>query len=475
MARAVLIIEDERVLAKNLCAYLVRQGYEAEAVESGREGLARIESFHPDVVLLDYSLPDINGLEILAELQARQNRTKVIMMTGHGSVGIAVQAMKQGAYDYLSKPVSLGEIKLLLDKACGAERLESTLSYYRGREASESGLAKLLGTSPPMMAMKEMITRVIRAERALTDGELPAVLITGETGTGKELVARALHYEGLRRERPFVEINCASIPSPLLEAELFGYEKGAFTDARERKLGLTEMADGGTLFLDEVGELEAGIQAKLLKLLEDKTVRRIGGLREQKVNVRIVAATNQDLERMVRDGRFRSDLFFRLRIIHIGMPTLRARGNDILLLARRFLSLHGARYGKGQMRFSPEAEQQLLEYAWPGNVRELRNAIEQTVLMASTDVIEPLHLPFCHILATPRERDAEPRWASEQTGPSVPAHASENFSLQEVERALVAQALQRTAGNVTRAAKLLGLSRDTLRYRMEKYGIKPSI
>jgi DNA-binding NtrC family response regulator len=321
-----------------------------------------------------------------------------------------------------------------------------------------------------MVATKEMIGRLIRAECALTDGEPPAVLITGETGTGKELVARALHYDGARRERPFVEINCASIPGPLLEAELFGYEKGAFTDARERKLGLAETADGGTLFLDEVAELEATMQAKLLKLLEDKTIRRVGGLREHKVDVRIIAATNQDLERMVRDGRFRSDLFFRLRIVHIGLPPLRVRGNDILLLAQRFLSLHSARYGKAPMRFSPQAEQQLLTYAWPGNVRELRNAIEQTVLMASADVVQPLHLPFCRTLAMPHY-EVLAHAPAEPTALPVSAPEAQNFSLLEVERSLLAQALQRTAGNVTRAAKLLGLSRDTLRYRMGKYRI----
>ncbi len=463
MSRAILIIDDEATLAKNIKTYLSKHGYEAQIAASGEEGLAQLDRFGPDVVLLDYQMPGLDGLEVLRRIRADAPHVKVIMMTGHGGVQVAVEAMKAGAHDYLTKPVALGELKLLLDKAVGQERLEGALTYYQSRQAERSGLHKLLGESPPMLALKRKIHQFVEAEQRLVDGEPPAVLVTGETGTGKELVARAFHFEGPRRDKPFVEINCAAIPAPLLEAELFGFERGAFTDARERKLGLVETADGGTLFLDEIGEMELPLQAKLLKLLEDKTVRRLGGLRDQKVDIRIVAATNQSLEERMRDGRFRSDLFFRLRIIHVRLPPLRERDEDVILLARAFLDGHGRRYGKTGLRFTPAAEQALRHYSWPGNVRELRNSVEHAVLLAETASVEPQHLALCPAL-TPAPSDR----AADDLSPGQP-FPERGIDLERIEQDLLVRALQHTGGNVTRAAKLLGLSRDTLRYRMEKY------
>jgi two-component system response regulator AtoC len=470
MARAILIVEDETVLAKNMQTYLLREGFDVEVAATGEEALACVETFHPDVILLDYSLPNMNGLEVLNRLRQSECHAKVIMVTGQGSVESAVEAMKLGAYDYLTKPVALSELKLVIDRAAGTERLASALHYYHDKEARESGLAKLTGNSPPMMALKDTIRRLLDAEKRLLEGEPPAVLITGDTGTGKELVARALHFDGTRHDKPFIELNCASIPGALLEAELFGYEKGAFTDAKERKMGLVEAADGGTLFLDEIGEVEPSVQVKLLKLLEEKTVRRVGGLREQKVNIRVIAATNRNLEKMVHEGKFRSDLFFRLRIVYISLPPLRARQNDVLLLARRFLTQHGARYGKPMLRFTELAEKRLLEYSWPGNVRELRNAIEQAVLVAQGDVVEAESFAFCHTLD---RSAASAKPAEARSSATEPPHAAvpDTMNLEEVERHMLSHALVKTAGNVTRAAKLLGLTRDMLRYRMEKYGI----
>ncbi|MBK7541030.1 MAG: sigma-54-dependent Fis family transcriptional regulator [Candidatus Competibacteraceae bacterium] len=463
MSNAILIIDDEATLAKNVKTYLARHGYEAQAAASGEEGLAQLDHFKPDVVLLDFQMEGMNGLDVLRRIRAEAPHIKVIMLTGHGGVEVAVEAMKAGAYDYLTKPVVLGELKRLLDKAVGQDRLESALSYYQGRQAEQSGLNKLLGESPPMLALKHKIRQFIEAERRLIDGEPPAVLITGETGTGKELVARAFHFEGPRQRQPFVEINCAAIPAQLLETELFGFERGAFTDAKERKLGLVEMADGGTLFLDEIGEMQLSLQAKLLKLLEDKTVRRLGSLRDQKVNLRIIAATNQSLEERVQQGQFRSDLFFRLRIIHIALPSLRERAEDIILLARAFLDSHGKRYGKPALRFTAAAEQALCHYTWPGNVRELRNGIEHAVLLAEDTHIEPQHLAVCPAL-TPAPPSAAPSTLA--AGQNFP---QEGIDLERLEQELIVQALQHTGWNVSRAAKLLGLSRDTLRYRMEKY------
>lgn len=464
MPYGILIIEDETTLAKNMKIYLERYEYEVRVAQTAEEGIQQLEAFKPDVTLLDLHLPGMNGLDALARIRQIDPQAKVVLITAHGSVETAVDAMKAGAYDFLSKPLILAKLKILLDKAVGQTRLERTLSYHQEKESGHSRLSALLGASAPMLSLKEQIAQVIEAERSLKDSDPPAVLITGETGTGKELVARALHYNGARKNQPFVEVNCAAIPSHLLEAELFGYERGAFTDAKDRKIGLFEAADGGTLFLDEIGEIELSLQSKLLKSIEDKVIRRLGNLREQRVNVRIIVATNQSLEESVRQGKFRPDLFFRLRIIHLKLPPLRERGRDILLLADHFLNLHCQRYGKGKMRFSEAAKKALLNYGWPGNVRELRNMIEQIVLLSRQEVIEPGQLVLTSdlIRSEKKEGDDSRGWGRLQ----IP---SEGISIEEVERDLVVQALEQTGGNVTRAAKLLGLSRDTLRYRMEKY------
>jgi len=463
MANGVLIIEDETVLAKNIRLYLERSGFDVRTAESAEDGLQQIEEFRPDVVLLDYQLPGRNGLDFLAQLHRQDPGIPVIMLTGQASVDMAVEAMKLGAVDFLTKPLILGKLKLVIDKVLGAERTEKALAYYRDRENQGSGIARLLGESHPIRQLKDMVQRLLEAEAALGDDEPPAVLITGETGTGKEVLARAIHYDGPRKSGPFIELNCGSIPAQLLEAELFGHERGAFTDAKERKLGLVEAADGGTLFLDEIGDMDVALQVKLLKLLEEKSIRRLGSVRDQKVNVRIVAATHQPLEQLVSEGRFRSDLFFRLRIVQLSLPALRERGHDILLLARHFLAHQSGRYHKGPLRFSAEAEKAMLAYPWPGNVRELRNVIEQTVLMAIDPVIEPSHLPFCAVLGG--------AMTGSTTIPTASSPVESDLTLEHAEREMLSQALNKTAWNVTHAARLLGVSRDTLRYRLDKHGL----
>jgi two-component system response regulator AtoC len=460
MSGAVLIIEDEATLAKNIRTYLARAGFDAVVAETAEIGLAELERFKPDVVLMDFNLPGMNGVEALARVRAMAPGIPVVMVTGHGTVEIAVEAMKAGAYDFVTKPVPLARLRILLERAIGQERQAQALSYYHRRDAAQGGLEALIGESQPMQLLKARITHLLQAEQNLRDTDAPAVLITGETGTGKELVARALHYTGPRRDNPFVEINCAAIPSQLLESELFGHERGAFTDARERKIGLVETAAGGTLFLDEIGDLDLGLQAKLLKLLEEKTVRRVGGLRDQKVDVRIVAATHRSLEDQVRAERFRADLYFRLRIIELKVPPLRARGDDVLVLARRFLDLHAARYGRGTLTLSREAEQLLRRHRWPGNVRELRNLMEQAVLLGTGDMLTGDDL---HLSPVPLSEEGLGTVASTDSG----------MRLEEVERSLLVNALQKTGFNVTRAARLLGITRDTLRYRIEKHGLGP--
>jgi transcriptional regulator with GAF, ATPase, and Fis domain len=328
----------------------------------------------------------------------------------------------------------------------------------------------MIGESAPMMELKDSLRRLIAAEHLLADNDPPSVLIVGETGTGKALVARALHFEGKRGAQPFIEINCAAMPSHLLEAELFGYERGAFTDAKVRKPGLLEAADGGTVFLDEIGEAELSFQSKLLKVLEEKRLRRLGGLHEISVNFRIIAATNQDLELRVQEGKFRSDLYFRLRTMPLNVPPLRKRGHDVLLLAKNYLNLHGARYRKPGLFFTPSAELTLLSWPWPGNVRELRNTLEHVVLMAREDAIGESHLAK---LISPEGMHIEPKMpayaASAPASGSVP---TDELNLEKLERECLVRALQNARWNVTQAAKLLGLSRDTLRYRMEKYSLK---
>lgn len=466
MERSVLIVEDDEVLADNIRTYLERKGYEAMLCETAEQALDIFANQPPDVLLTDYCLPGMSGIELIRRARGLDAKVKAVMMTAHGNVQGAVEAMKAGACDYLTKPVVLAELKLLIEKAVEAQQLEHSLSFYRQRDARGAGLDALLGDSSPVRGLKSMVRQVLEAECHMTDGELPAVLISGETGTGKELVARALHYDGVRRDGPFVEVNCASIPSHLLEAELFGHEKGAYTDAKERRVGLVEAADGGTLFLDEVGEIEMPLQAKLLKLLEDHSIRRLGSVKERKIDLRIISATNCDLEQMVQEGRFRRDLYYRLRIIAVDVPPLRERGDDILRLARHFLALHGRRYGKPDLSFSIEAEVALLRYDWPGNVRELRNLLEQVVLLAPGALIKPvqLNLPAgsddcaAHPCADPTPADA----AEPEGSPSLP----------EIERELVLRMLDKTDWNVTKSARLLGLSRDMLRYRIEKLGLE---
>jgi DNA-binding NtrC family response regulator len=465
---AILIVEDEQTLAKNMRRYLENAEFEVEVASSGNQALEALEQFKPDVILLDYRLPDIDGVELLARLRHLDARTRIIMITGEGNIQVAVQAMKAGAYDYLTKPVVLKELRLMLEKLEGHERLEGALDYYHQRQAEESGLSRLLGNSRPMQALRRQISQLLEAESQMRDGVPASILITGETGTGKELVARAFHFDGTRRSGPFIELNCSAIPAHLLEAELFGHERGAFTDARERKLGLVEAADGGTLFLDEIGDMELPLQTKLLKLLENRTVRRLGGLRDKKVDVRIVTATNCRLEQLVTEGKFRSDLYFRLNVVHLNLPPLRDRGEDILYLAETMLNEHSSRYRKGEMHLSPSAQTTLLGYTWPGNVRELRNMMEQVTLMSSGPLVEPQHLPLSSQLSA----QISPYMINADEVTTTPGETSSELNLGDMERRMVSEALERTQGNVTKAAQLLGLTRDALRYRMDKYGIR---
>lgn len=458
MAHLILIVEDEALLARNIKTYLERRGYDVVVADTIRVAAAKYDEQHPDAVLIDQNLPDGVGMELIRKIRASDRITRLVMMTAHGKIEMAVEAMKSGADDYLVKPVALDEIALLLEKLFTQSQLEQSLDYYRTREERRSGIARILGEAQAMQALKTRLGMIVDAELASPDASVrPPVLILGETGTGKELIARALHFDGPRKNKPFIEVNCAALPEQLVESELFGHERGSFTDAREKKVGLFQAAEGGTLFLDEVGELPLATQAKLLRTLEERTIRPVGAVRDRKIDVRIVAATNATLEDKVREGEFRRDLFYRLNTLLIQSPPLRARENDILMLADAFLADFSGRYGRPDLRFTEEARTALLKHSWPGNVRELRNIIEQACLLTVGPRIKPADLNL---------RDIEALQPAQGTATTV------SGTLNDVERDLIVAALRGVGGNVTLAARKLGVSRDTLRYRMERYDLR---
>jgi two-component system response regulator AtoC len=463
VVRSVMVVDDEAGLAAAIETFLKRQGAEARAFGTAEAALAALGELAPDVALVDLQLPGMDGLAALAAIKRERPETVVIVMTAHSTVQGAVAAMKQGAFDYVAKPLDLEELWLVVQRAWDAERTRGELAYLRQRAGHSAPVASLLGGSPAMEEIRQRILQVSAADRLGDAG--PTVLVTGETGTGKELAARAIHAAGPRAAGPFVEINCAAIPSALLEGELFGFERGAYTDARTSKPGLFEAADGGTLLLDEIGLLDVTLQAKLLKVIEDRSVRRLGALTPRRVDVRIVAATNRDLEPAVREGTFRADLFYRLRVLTVEMPPLRGRPDDIWLLAQRTLEQVRERYGLGEARWAASAREALVAYPWPGNVRELIHVVERAAL---------LHR------GQPLGTEALGLGSPEAAGPVGVTRegVSVDFSLgpielESVERSLIEQALRHAGWNRARAAELLGLTRETLRYRIEKFRLAP--
>lgn len=476
MSYGVLIIEDEHILAKKIAKYLTLKDFDVRVVNNGPDGLKEMETFFPEAIILDYNLPGaLNGLEVLEKIRAFDTAIKVILMTGQGNVRLAVDAIKAGAYDYLSKPVVLSELKLLLEKAIMQNRSEGQLSYFHDKEATRSGIDQIIGKSNTVRQLKNKIRRIIDATAGIQSESPPSILVYGETGTGKELVARALHFSGMRAQKPFIELNLAAIPSHLLESELFGFEKGAFTDARQRKLGLVEAANGGTLFLDEIGELDLSAQVKLLKLLEDRSVRRLGSIRDYSVDIQVITATNRSLEDMVESGDFRQDLFYRLNTLSIEVPALREREGDAVLLARHFIELFGRKYNKPSLVLSEEAGALIANYQWPGNIRELRNVMEQALLHCEGGEIRASHLSIPKIQQSPPPQpETTPVNAAIQ--PSGPLSPTTNLSnaeeqMADVERDMIEQTMKAVNGNISETARRLGISRDRLRYRLKKYGM----
>ena len=461
MIPAVLVVEDERVLAEAMTDYLSRHGFETAMAGSGEAALDAIHRSEPDLVVLDYQLPGMDGLEVLREIRQRAPQAEVVMLTAHGSVKTAVEAMRAGAFDYLTKPVDLEELALVLGRARSHARLERELRLLQSAGRGAPG-ERIVGTSEATRSLRTQVERLAGLDQG--PGGAPPVLISGETGTGKGLVARAIHDLSPRAERPFVEVNCGAIPAQLLESEMFGYERGAFTDARAAKPGLFEAADGGTLFLDEVGALPLELQVKLLKAIEDRSVRRLGGLRQKTVDVRIVAATNADLDRSAQEGTFRADLLYRLKVLILVLTPLRSRPEDVVPLARHFLAEAGRRYRRPR-RLTPDAEASLRAYEWPGNVREVANVIERTVLLHEGEEIGAGVLGLSALARGGALVEVG-------SGGGVKIDFSQGgLSLAELERTLIVEALKATGGNRRRAAELLGISVETLRYRMEKHAL----
>ena len=455
-----LIVEDETVLARTLSRAFASHGWTVHHASTAEEARRFAGTLPADVALLDLRLPDGSGLDVLADIGTSAPDLPVVMMTGHGSVAEAVEAMKRGARDFVQKPFELDEIRLKVERALGVTRARREIAYYRERERMAG---TILGESAAIQTLRRMVERLAHVT-AGPGGPAPTVLLLGETGTGKGHVARALHAAGGRRDGPFVEVNCTALPENLVEAELFGHEKGAFTDARTSRAGLFETADGGTIFLDEIGHISQLLQSKFLKTIEEKTIRRLGATSTRTVDVQVVAATSRDLEAAVKLGEFREDLHQRLAVAVIRIPPLRERGRDVLLLARHFLDDASRRYASGPRSLSPAAEAALLAHAWPGNVRELANLMERTVLFSDAEELGPNDLGLA------------PGAAGQVTaGPSGEVRIDfpdSGLSLEAVERALLVAALDKSGGNQSAAARLLGVSRDTLRYRMDKFGLE---
>jgi DNA-binding NtrC family response regulator len=456
----ILVVDDERLIRWSLEQQLQRDGYDVRSVETGAEALRQIQADPPDLVLLDVRLPDTDGVDLLEKLRAADPECLVIMMTAHGGVASAVRAMKLGAQDYVSKPFELEELKLAIRKALETQSLRRDVERFQEEAAHGSALDDLIGVSRAITDLKAMILRIAQSDAT-------TVLLQGESGTGKDLVARVIHFVSQRGRAPFLAVNCVALPEQLLESELLGHERGAFTDAKAQKKGLFEQADGGTVYLDEIGDMRLDLQGKLLRLIEEKMFRRVGGVRDIRADVRIIAATNRDLATALETGQFRKDLYYRLKVFPVWLSPLRERPDDILPLARHFIHRFSREMRRQPIELSPDMQARLIHYHWPGNVRELRNILERAMILAAGDVLTVEHLPSELMEPAVRQTDD----ATVAAPVSLPA---EGLRLEEVERDLVRQALESTGGNQVRAAKLLGISRDALRNRMKKFGLLSS-
>jgi len=465
MSLVILIIDDEPYLPHQFARFLKRHGYDVLTAVDGEAGLAEMQKSTIDLVLLDLRLPRLSGLEVLERIRATDQDVPVVILTAHGNVQTAVAAMKLGAADYLLKGFDLEELLLVVQRALETSAMSRELRQLRSERSDNYHFRYIVGQSERMREVFDLVARVARSEAS--------VLIMGESGTGKEVVAHAIHEQSDYATGPFHALNCAAIANTLLESELFGHEQYAFTDAKKQKRGLLELAEGGTLFLDEVGEMSLDMQAKLLRVLETRTFFRLGGSKEVKINIRILAATNRDLEQAKIDGSFRADLYFRFAVLKIVLPPLRERPGDILLFASRFIDDFNKLMGRNVRRIAPEAQHLLLAYSWPGNIRELKNVIERAMILSNSTELLPMHLPY-EIVGTGMQHGLSPvdpweQWLNARPGGAL---SFEDVSAR-FEQHLIRWALETAKHNKTRAAELLGFAKvDQLRYLTRKHGIE---
>ncbi len=465
-----MIVDDERLVRWSLRQKCEEWGYEVIEAHSGEPALKLAQRESPDLVLLDVRMPDISGIEVLDQLKKNGDARAVIMITADPKLDDVKAALKLGAYDFVGKPIDFDELHITIRNALEATSLRNEVQTLRGEVRRVGGYHNVVSVSAKMTELMNFVRKVAASEAT-------TILIQGESGTGKDLIAKAIHYESSRQEKPFVAINCSAIPETLMEAELFGHEKGAFTDAKQMKKGLFEAADGGTLFLDEIGELSPLLQAKLLRVLEDQVIRRVGGIRDMQVDVRVIAASNRDLEKAVREGQFRQDLYYRLAIIAIFIPPLRDRKEDIMPLVDFFIERYNRRFKKSIRGITDETRHLLFSHAWPGNVRELKNTIERGMILEDEQFLRPVYLPFS--VGEPGGRTLFERTSPADGGQVLPNGRTlprlyipeGGTSLEEVEHAMVELAMRQAHGNQTHAAKLLDISRDALRYKLKKFGL----
>jgi len=469
-AEKIMVVDDERLVRWSLRQKCEEWGYHVIEADAGGPALKLAQQESPDLVLLDVRMPDLTGIEVLDQLKKSGDARAVIMITADPQLDDVKAALKLGAYDFVGKPVDFDELHVTIKNALEATSLRSEVQALRGEVRRGAGYESVVGVSAKM-------TELMNFVRKVASSEATTILIQGESGTGKDLIAKAIHYESSRQEKPFVAINCSAIPETLMEAELFGHEKGAFTDAKQMKKGLFEAADGGTLFLDEIGELSALLQAKLLRVLEDQVIRRVGGIKDMQVNVRVIAASNRDLEKAVREGQFRQDLYYRLAIIAIFIPPLRDRKEDIMALVDFFIERYNRRFKKSIRGITDETRRLILTHNWPGNVRELKNTIERGMILEEEPLLRPLYLPFS--VGESGGRTVFERASSADGGQPLPNGRTlprlyipeGGTSLEEVEHAMVELAMRQSNDNQTHAAKLLDISRDALRYKLKKFGL----
>lgn len=453
----ILVIDDEDLLRWSIKTKLEKWGYEALEAETAAAGLKLFTEESPAVVILDIKLPDGSGIDVLQKMKEQDPNAVVIIITANTTIDNAVAALRLGAFDFICKPINYDELQTSVRNGLETSRLRDTLHRVQSYQKKRFSFDMIVAESPQMRELLQVIQRVAESEAS-------CVVLQGESGVGKDLVAKAIHYQSRRADFPYVAINCAAIPETLMETELFGHEKGAFTDARMQKKGVFELADGGTILLDEIGDLPLGLQAKLLRVIEEQQFRRVGGVRNINVDVRIIASSNRDLEEEVKQGRFRADLFYRLSVVQISIPPLRERKEDILVIADHLIKNFNVKMKRNILGLAPETKKLFLEYSWPGNVRELRNTIEHAMIFEESPYITPKHL---------HARITHPGLSLAPVGqkPSV-ASAVGKLTLEEMERSMIRQALEQTGWNQTRAAEVLGISRDAIRYKIKKHKIE---